>query len=464
MKKFFSFLGMAILGGAISLGGYKILFNDTIVAEAPNLTSLETINTNYSPVTKASTNEFSAMSIDFTIAAEKTVNSVVHVKNTTIRTQNSPLDIFFGNGNSKREYEQVGTGSGVIISSDGYIVTNNHVIDNANAIEITLNNKKKYEAELIGADASNDIALLKINADVDLPYTPFANSDNIKIGEWVLAVGNPYNLTSTVTAGIVSAKGRDLEGNRNIESFIQTDAAVNPGNSGGALVNTRGELVGINTAISSKTGSFIGYSFAVPSNIAKKIVDDLLEYGAIQEAVIGIRFNPNEDEKTLGVKIVGVEEGQGAAKAGLQENDIIVKVNNVKISKFSDLRGQLNAKRPGESVNITLDRDGELITKTVKLTKKVKRFISKSFNWELKDLSKKELKSRKIKNGVKIIATGERDANNSIQNFIITKINDREVNSAEKAVTLLESVANSRYSIVIDMINTDGEKERLRFR
>lgn len=464
MKKFFSFLGMAILGGAISLGGYKILFNDTIVAEAPNLTSLETINTNYSPVTKASTNEFSAMSIDFTIAAEKTVNSVVHVKNTTIRTQNSPLDIFFGNGNGKREYEQVGTGSGVIISSDGYIVTNNHVIDNANAIEITLNNKKKYEAELIGADASNDIALLKINADVDLPYTPFANSDNIKIGEWVLAVGNPYNLTSTVTAGIVSAKGRDLEGNRNIESFIQTDAAVNPGNSGGALVNTRGELVGINTAISSKTGSFIGYSFAVPSNIAKKIVDDLLEYGAIQEAVIGIRFNPNEDEKTLGVKIVGVEEGQGAAKAGLQENDIIVKVNNVKISKFSDLRGQLNAKRPGESVNITLDRDGELITKTVKLTKKVKRFISKSFNWELKDLSKKELKSRKIKNGVKIIATGERDANNSIQNFIITKINDREVNSAEKAVTLLESVANSRYSIVIDMINTDGEKERLRFR
>ena len=464
MKKFFSFLGMAILGGAISLGGYKILFNDTIVAEAPNSTSLETINTNYSPVTKASTNEFSAMSIDFTIAAEKTVNSVVHVKNTTIRTQNSPLDIFFGNGNGKREYEQVGTGSGVIISSDGYIVTNNHVIDNANAIEITLNNKKKYEAELIGADASNDIALLKINADVDLPYTPFANSDNIKIGEWVLAVGNPYNLTSTVTAGIVSAKGRDLEGNRNIESFIQTDAAVNPGNSGGALVNTRGELVGINTAISSKTGSFIGYSFAVPSNIAKKIVDDLLEYGAIQEAVIGIRFNPNEDEKTLGVKIVGVEEGQGAAKAGLQENDIIVKVNNVKISKFSDLRGQLNAKRPGESVNITLDRDGELITKTVKLTKKVKRFISNSFNWELKDLSKKELKSRKIKNGVKIIATGDRDANNSIQNFIITKINDREVNSAEKAVTLLESVANSRYSIVIDMINTDGEKERLRFR
>ena len=464
MKKFFSFLGMAILGGAISLGGYKILFNDTIVAEAPNLTSLETINTNYSPVNKASTNEFSAMSIDFTIAAEKTVNSVVHVKNTTIRTQNSPLDIFFGNGNGKREYEQVGTGSGVIISSDGYIVTNNHVIDNANAIEITLNNKKKYEAELIGADASNDIALLKINADVDLPYTPFANSDNIKIGEWVLAVGNPYNLTSTVTAGIVSAKGRDLKGNRNIESFIQTDAAVNPGNSGGALVNTRGELVGINTAISSKTGSFIGYSFAVPSNIAKKIVDDLLEYGAIQEAVIGIRFNPNEDEKTLGVKIVGVEEGQGAAKAGLQENDIIVKVNNVKISKFSDLRGQLNAKRPGESVNITIDRDGELITKTVKLTKKVNRFISKSFNWELKDLSKKELKSRKIKNGVKIIATGDRDANNSMQNFIITKINEREVNSAEKAVTLLESVANSRYSIVIDMINTDGEKERLRFR
>ena len=299
---------------------------------------------------------------------------------------------------------------------------------------------------------------------MDLPYVPFADSDAIKVGEWVLAVGNPYNLTSTVTAGIVSAKGRDLEGNTAIDSFIQTDAAVNPGNSGGALVNTRGELVGINTAISSKTGSFVGYSFAVPSNIAKKIVDDLLEYGAVQEAVIGIRFSLIDNDKIAGVRIVGVEQGQGAANAGLQKEDVIVKVNSVKITKFSELRGQLTAKRPGEFVNITVDREGELLTKNVKLGKKVKRFISKTFNWELKDMTKEELKNKDIKNGVEIINTGESESKDSLKNFIITKINDQEIETAEEAVKILDSLAQSRYSIVIEMINTDGEKERLRFR
>ena len=459
MKKIFSFLGMAILGGAISLGGYKILFNDSIVAEAPKSTSLETINTNFSPVTKARTNEFSAMSIDFTIAAEKTVNSVVHVKNTTIRTQNNPLDIFFGNGNGKREYEQVGTGSGVIISSDGYIVTNNHVIDNANAIEITLNNKKKYEAELIGADASNDIALLKINADVDLPYTPFANSDNIKIGEWVLAVGNPYNLTSTVTAGIVSAKGRDLEGNRNIESFIQTDAAVNPGNSGGALVNTRGELVGINTAISSKTGSFIGYSFAVPSNIAKKIVDDLLEFGAVQEAILGISIDNNYNDEGVKIGDVFYEEGK---QSPLKSGDIIRSLNDVKISKFSELKGQLTSKRPGDKINITVERDGDLITENIVLTKKVKPIIAETFGWQLKDLTKKEMKQRKVDNGVKILVSA--DKRNNLAGYIITKINDKEVSNAENAAKLIDQLSNSNYrNNLIELISIKGEKERFRF-
>jgi serine protease Do len=297
-----------------------------------------------------------------------------------------------------------------------------------------------------------------------LPYVPFANSDTIKVGEWVLAVGNPYNLTSTVTAGIVSAKGRDLEGNTAIDSFIQTDAAVNPGNSGGALVNIKGELVGINTAISSKTGSFVGYSFAVPSNIAKKIIDDLLEYGAVQEAVIGIRFSPVDNDKVAGVRIVGVEKGQGAANAGLQKEDVIVQVNNVKITKFSELRGQLTAKRPGEFVNITVDRKGEFLTKSVKLSKKVKIFISKAFNWELKDVSKEELKKKKIKNGVKIVNTGERESEDSLKNFIITKINNEEIETADQALIILESVAQSRSSIVIEMINTDGEKERLSFR
>jgi serine protease Do len=465
MKKFFSLLGMAVLGGALTLGGYKMLFNDTIIIERTAPEKMQTVQTNYTPVFNTNSTAIAAAAIDFTLAAEKSLNAVVHVKNTAIRTQKNPFaELFYGNGSGTRKFEQVGTGSGVIISSDGYIVTNNHVIDSASEIEITLNNKKKYKAELIGTDKESDIALLKINAETDLPYVPFANSDTIKVGEWVLAVGNPYNLTSTVTAGIVSAKGRDLEGNTAIDSFIQTDAAVNPGNSGGALVNTKGELVGINTAISSKTGSFVGYSFAVPSNIVKKIIDDLLEYGVVQEAVIGIRFSPVDNDKIAGVRIVGVEKGQGAANAGLQKEDVIVQVNNVKITKFSELRGQLTAKRPGEFVNITVDRKGEFLTKSVKLSKKVKIFISKAFNWELKDVSKEELKKKNIKNGVRIINTGERESKDSLKNFIITKINNEEIETAEQALIILESVAQSRSSIVIEMINTDGEKERLSFR
>ena len=310
MKKAFSFLGMAILGGALTLGGYKMLFDKEQIVER-TLNPIETVRTNDTPTYKSTGTVESTT--DFTIAAESTVHAVVHVKNTAVRTQVNPwIERFYGSGSGTRKFEQVGTGSGVIISPDGYIVTNNHVIDGASNLEITLNNQKKYPAKLIGTDAANDIALLKIEADIDLPYVPFADSDTIKIGEWVLAVGNPYNLTSTVTAGIVSAKGRDLEGNRKIESFIQTDAAVNPGNSGGALVNTRGELIGINTAISSKTGSFIGYSFAVPSNIAKKIIDDILEFGQVQQAILGI--NVDGEYKEEGVRIDAVSDGSEPRK------------------------------------------------------------------------------------------------------------------------------------------------------
>ena len=464
MKKFFGLLAMAVLGGVITLGGYKYFFNDTEIVERVIEKPVKMVNANYNPAFNKNSSSLDAATIDFTLAAEKSVNTVVHVKNTAIRTQTNPLDIFFGNGNGGRKYEQVGTGSGVIISSDGYIVTNNHVIEGASDLEITLNNKKRYKAELIGADKSNDIALLKIDADTDLPYTPFANSDNLKIGEWVLAVGNPYNLTSTVTAGIVSAKGRDLEGNGNIESFIQTDAAVNPGNSGGALVNTRGELVGINTAISSRTGSFIGYSFAVPSNIAKKIIDDLLEFGTVQEAVIGISYNPAEDSKVSGVKIVNVEEGQGAEKAGLKTGDIIKKVNNIKITKFSELRGQLTAKRPGEFVDITVERDGEFITKNVELTKRIKRYISQTLGIELKDLTKKELKKRNLSNGVKIVRVRQNDSEDNLVNYLIVKINGKKVYTAEETVKLLDDYSRRGYSYVVELVNPKGETERLRVR
>ena len=306
--------------------------------------------------------------------------------------------------------------------------------------------------------------MLKISADNELPFITFANSDNVKVGEWVLAVGNPYNLTSTVTAGIVSAKGRDLDGNGSIDSFIQTDAAVNPGNSGGALVNTRGELIGINTAISSITGSFIGYSFAVPSNITKKVIDDLLEFGNIQEAVLGIRFSPQENDEILGVRIAEVEQGQGAASAGLKKDDIITKINEVKITKFSDLRGQLSAKRPGEFVEITVNRNGQYLTKNVKLGKKIPQFISSSFNWELKDVSKEEQKRLNISGGAKIYETIDRGDQNNLNSYIITKINDKSVKNAEEGLKMLESVANSRSYIIIELINLKGGKETLRFR
>lgn len=453
---------MAILGGALTLGGYKLLFNDQVIVERTIEKPLQAVNTNYTSAYKNA--NAAEMNTDFTVAAEKTVHAVVHVKNTAVRTQTNPLDLFFGNGNGQRKYEQVGTGSGVIISADGYIVTNNHVIDGANDLEITLNNKKKYKAELIGKDAANDIALLKIDTDVDLPYIAFANSDNIKIGEWVLAVGNPYNLTSTVTAGIVSAKGRDLEGNRNIESFIQTDAAVNPGNSGGALVNARGELIGINTAISSKTGSFIGYSFAVPSNIAKKIIDDILEFGAVQEAILGININ-NQEKDIDGVKIESVAEDGGAEKAGLQSGDIITQVNNVKISKYSELRGQLTAKRPGESVNITVNRDGDFITKNVKLSKK-DTFVSSAFGIILKDLSKKELKKYDISKGVKIYKNANKylDYYGVKEGFIITKINKKEVSNASEASKILDYTSSRNEPVYLEVINLKGERERYAIR
>ncbi|WP_218598648.1 trypsin-like peptidase domain-containing protein [Polaribacter sp. NJDZ03] len=462
MKKILSLLGMAVLGGAITLGGYKMLFNENVVIERSFSHPIKTVTANYNPALNNA--NAIANSVDFTVAAENTVHAVVHVKNTAIRTQSSPIDLFFGNSNGTRKFEQVGTGSGVIISQDGYIVSNNHVIDGASDIEITLNNRKKYKAQLIGTDKENDIALLKIDVDFDLPYIPFANSDNIKIGEWVLAVGNPYNLTSTVTAGIVSAKGRDLEGTRSTDSFIQTDAAVNPGNSGGALVNTRGELVGINTAITSKTGSFIGYSFAVPSNIAKKVVDDLLEFGTVQEAILGININ-QEDGDIEGVLIGGVSDDGGAQKGGLKAGDVIKKVNDVKISKFSELRGQLTTKRPGDLVNITIDRDGAEMTKSIKLSKK-DAYVSRKLGVVLKDVSKKEIKKFDIPGGARIMTNQNKNLNyyGVKEGYIITKINKKPVLNASEAVKEIDASFGVGNPIYIEVINLDGERERYAFR
>ena len=280
MKKLFILLAVSALGGAMTLGVYTQLQPKTeIQTEIESSDSPFIQAVNYStPTANGGTN------VDFTTAAEKTLNAVVHVKNTTISREGytSFEDLFFGRPQSR---EQIGTGSGVIISPDGYIITNNHVIDGAQSIEVTTNDNKIFEAELVGTDPSTDIALLKIEANTGQDYTTFGDINSTRVGEWVLAVGNPFNLTSTVTAGIISAKSRDLSG-RNTQSFIQTDAAVNPGNSGGALVNIHGDLIGINTAISSQTGSYIGYSFAVPSNIARKVVSDIMEYGNVQNGIL----------------------------------------------------------------------------------------------------------------------------------------------------------------------------------
>ena len=450
MKKAFGFLAMAILGGAITLGGYKLLLEEPMTLERTIKIPSNIVQTNYSSTIKGAS--AAEMTTDFTVAAENTIHAVVHVKNTAVKTKVNPwAEQYYGRGQGTKKYEQVGTGSGVIISADGYIVTNNHVIDGASELEITLNNKKKYKAVLVGSDAANDIALLKIEANTNFPYVPFANSDNIKIGEWVLAVGNPYNLTSTVTAGIVSAKGRDLEGNRNIESFIQTDAAVNPGNSGGALVNGRGELIGINTAISSKTGSFIGYSFAVPSNIAKKIIDDILEFGAVQQAILGITVDLSY--KDQGVKVSNVlEQIENKVKSGLKEGDIIKRINNIKISKFSELKGQLTAKRPNEVVNVTIERNGELITKKVKLSKFIERHIATVFQWELKNISKEEIKKLNISNGVQIIRTGKDSNENNLKNYVIIKVNNKRVTDAKETAELLNQLGERGFRIAVEMI------------
>ena len=456
MKKFFSFLSIAILGGIITLGGYKAFIEEPVVIEKSNEQPLQTFQTNFkSPEFEANLSTYAPTS--FTEAAEKTVHAVVHVKNTAIKPSINSWNDFF---NGPRKYEQVGTGSGVIISADGYIVTNNHVIDGATNLEITLNNQKKYEATLIGTDSKNDIALLKIEADDSLPYIPFSDSDNVRVGEWVLAVGNPYNLTSTVTAGIVSAKGRDLEGNGDItDSFIQTDAAVNPGNSGGALVNTRGELVGINTAITSKTGSFVGYSFAVPSNITKKIIDDILEFGSVQEAILG--FVPDLSMDLDGVKIGNLPDDSGAKIAGLRSGDIIKRVNNIKISKFSELSGQLKAKRPGEYVDITVERNGKQVTKKVKLSKR-DTFVSRNFGVILKDLNNKELKSLSLDTGVKIT----RNVNRALsyygveEGYILVSINKIKVSSAALAAETLDKAVRSRSPINLEIMNKDGVIEK----
>ncbi len=393
MKRFGNLFLVSLLSGVTTLGAYKLLFESDLMQKK----SIVTV----APENYSRNVGLGAEAIDFTEAADKTVHTVVHVKNVSYRTTTNPmLEFFFGfNGGQQQQQQQIGTGSGVIISEDGYIVTNNHVIKDASEIEITLNNKKTYKAKLIGTDSKMDIAVLKIDAEEKLPYTVFADSDNVKVGEWVLAVGNPYNLTSTVTAGIVSVKARNLDTN-GIQSFIQTDAAVNPGNSGGALVNTHGELVGINTMISSQTGSYVGYSFAVPSNITRKIIQDIMEYGNVQRGVLGVEGAElnGAASKELGIKqtqgfyIKKTTKNSGAEKSGLTTGDVIIKLDNQNISSFAELSGYINTKRPDDKVIVTFIRKDKTMTVPVTCPK----WISQAQN--SKDLNSKILQQPIRKN------------------------------------------------------------------
>ncbi len=464
MKKIASSLLIAIFAGAITLGAYKLFFENTNYAILSNGDGGTTFTTSLTPTSAkgAGINE-----VDFTAAAENTVNAVVHVKNVTLSSgPSNPLEFFFGHGQSAQP--QVGTGSGVIITSDGYIVTNNHVVDNASQLQVTLNNNKTYEAEFIGADPNSDIALLKIDAEAKLPYLAFGDSDNAKIGEWVLAVGNPFNLTSTVTAGIVSAKARNLDPRRS-QSFIQTDAAVNPGNSGGALVNTNGDLIGINTAITSRTGSYVGYSFAVPSNIAKKVVDDIMEYGNVQKAFLGISSIPLNTKVAIekgvndidGVFVAYVEDGSGAMDAGFVEGDIIKQVDNIKVRKFAELNGYISSKRPGDRINVAFERDGDI--KEVMVTLKKKQTLEVPvMGLTVKDLTEGDKKKFKVEKGVKIVDVPELYNDYGLEGKVLLSVDNEEINDIQEAYDLFGQI--SRYGkTVITMVNENGERERLIF-
>ncbi|GAA4269587.1 S1C family serine protease [Hyunsoonleella aestuarii] len=470
MKKILSLVLISALGGIFTLGTYKLF----IEKEHPIVVSTQETTPSFFPTNNAANTLYKAYETpDFTLAAKNSINTVVHVKNLTLSTgQLTFEDLFLGR---RKQRAQVGTGSGVIISPDGYIITNNHVIDKSQELSVTLNDNKTFTAKIIGADPKTDIALLKIEADKDLPFATFGDSDQAKIGEWVLAVGNPFNLTSTVTAGIISAKSRNLDPTgKNTHSFIQTDAAVNPGNSGGALINTNGELIGINTAISSQTGSYIGYSFAVPSNIARKVVEDIMEYGNVQNGILGITggtLNSNTAEQigvedTQGFYVDSVVEDSGAKKAGLRKGDIIKEIDNVKITKFSDLSGHLNTKRPNDIVNVTLSRDGVLKTVPVKLIRN-ETFVLPLVG-QVKNLKPQDLKKYKIEYGIKISKLDDEYAdywrnNNVKEGTIITAINDKKVKSVDDAQNIIRNQSRSE-PLRIELINAEGEKERYNFR
>jgi Do/DeqQ family serine protease len=443
------------------------------------------------PVRMVNYDAAAAENIDFTVAAESAVHAVVHIKSTVKskaqqegRQYVDPFEYLFGFGNrgyQRQPQPQVGFGSGVIISTDGYIITNNHVVEEADEIEVTLNDGRKFIAKVIGLDPSTDIALVKIEGK-DFPTIPFGDSDKLKVGEWVLAVGNPFNLTSTVTAGIVSAKGRGVYmggGNRNkVESYIQTDAAVNPGNSGGALVNTKGELVGINTMIMSETGNFAGYSFAVPVSLAGKVVSDLKQFGTVQRAILGVTISDIEslaEEKKAKVKVLEgayVEDFAGVSSAkgaGIESGDVITAVNDSKVKSVSELQERISRFRPGDKVKVTVDRNGTTKTFTVELRNmqgntdlvKGQGDAAELLGAAFKELTSRQKQELGISYGIEVAAVfnGKLKEAGVAKGFIIMLANDQKVSSAqdlEKIVERILKTGGEEQLLVLKGVNPNG--------
>jgi len=469
-------VGLGIVGGCIAFGVLDLLQDkpakpDTRVEiAAPAATRSVAV-----APTKAGMPAV-AGSVDLREAAQKTVPAVVHVKTIQMGREyavNPLYEFFYGVAPRAREVPQrTGYGSGVIVSEDGYIITNNHVVDRSDKITVTLNNKKEYEATVVGKDANTDIALLKIK-EKGLPYLIYGNSDDVELGEWVLAVGNPYNLTSTVTAGIISAKARGLGINprqMSLESFLQTDAAVNPGNSGGALVNAKGELIGINTAIESPTGAYSGYAFAVPVNIARKVVEDLKAFGTVQRAIVGISMTEVTDDvaKKLGINEVGgiyVNEaipGGAAHKAGLKKGDIIKSMNGIEVNTIPAFQGQLGKYHPGTTVKFVVRRDGKdkefdvTLQNTYGDTALLKTDKEGILGATVEALSREERYRYRLNGGVKIknLKNGPFKSAGLEKGYIIVKINSSIIYDKDDLVKALKMAENE--GVLITAISPRG--------
>ena len=462
---------MAVLGATIALFAY------TTIIEKPS----QTVSKDSSSVEVKDAKAFLTSlqmqegQVDFTYAAEQTVHAVVHVHTKALvggQADNPIMEWFYGDRYSKPR-EVSGYGSGVIISNDGYIITNNHVIEDAESVEVTLNDKRTLAAQVIGRDPSTDIALLKVKSD-NLPFIKYGDSETLKLGEWVLAVGNPFNLTSTVTAGIVSALGRNLgllEGDYRIESFIQTDAALNMGNSGGALVNTKGLLVGITSAIISPSGAYSGNSFAIPVSIVKKVVDDLKEFGEVQRAIIGVNIrdinSEDADKQNLGsvkgVLITGIVPDGAASAAGLKEDDVIIKLDGVAVNSTSELQVQVGKHRPGDKATVTFLRKGKETTVPIVLKNVAGNtsVVTAAMNGEsvfgakLAALGSSEKKEMSVDYGVKVVELGEgRFKDLGIKKgYVILSVNGKKVKSASE----VRQYTNNESSLKsIGGVQTDG--------